>query len=158
MPSDRYDEPSVAGTPVVVVPRVGGGALVVVVTGAWVVVVSCWVVVVAASVVVVSTGAGAVVATVPVERGAVVFTTGAREVVAVVSAEPGGRVVTDVSGTVDELDEGADDEVGARVVGVVVVGRMVVVGAWVATCCLAELSVPVATSNRRATRAMDART
>lgn len=148
----------VAGTPVVVVPRVDGGALVVVVAGAWVVVVSCWVVVVTASVVVVS-GAGGTVVPEPVERGAVVFTTGAREVVAVVSAEPDGRVVTDVSGTVDELDDGADDEVGARVVGVVVVGRMVVVvGAWVATCCLGELSVPVATSNSRATRAIDART
>lgn len=138
-----------------------GDVVGVVVVTAWVVVVSCCVVVVTASLVVVSTGGGGgeVVATVPVERGAVVFTTGAREVVAVVSAGPAGRVVTDVSGTVDELDEGADEEVGARVVGVVVVGRMVeVVGAWVATCCLAELSVPVATSKRRATRAMDART
>jgi hypothetical protein len=40
----------------------------------------------------------------------------------------------------------------------VVVTRIVVVGDWVATCCLGELSVPVVTSKSRATRAIEART
>jgi hypothetical protein len=40
---------------------------------------------------------------------------------------------------------------------VVVVARAVVDGDWLATCCLGELSSPVATSKSRAARAIDAR-
>ena len=105
--------------------------------------------------VVVCTGADVWVgALVPVLRGWVVTTEA--WVVAVVPPGPGATVVVVSAGV-----EVEDDEVGAVdglvVAGRVVVRRTVVEGAWVATCCFAEVSLPVATSNRRATKAMDAR-
>ena len=65
-------------------------------------------------------------------------------------------VVVVVDSTVDEveLDEGLD---GGRV-ATVVVGRAVVAGDWVATCCLGDVSPPVATSKRRAAKAKKAST
>jgi hypothetical protein len=62
-----------------------------------------------------------------------------------------------------EVDVDTEDEVGPRTmvlrgrdVVVVVVARTVL-DDWLATCCLGEVSLPVATSKRRATRAMEAR-
>lgn len=92
-------------------------------------------------------------AVVPV--GAGVVTTGGRVVpvvpegagaaVTVVVESAGGAAVVEVEVEVDAIDVVEDP--------VVLVGRAVVVGDCVATCCLGELSVPVATSNRRAARA-----
>ena len=86
------------------------------------------------------------------------MTTGGR----VVAVVPDGSVVTDgpaapavvvVDSTVDDVDV---DEDGVVVEASVEVGRKLVVGDWVATCWRDELSGPVATSTRRAARAMDA--
>jgi hypothetical protein len=69
-------------------------------------------------------------------------------------APAAGSTVDDVE--LDEVDE--EDDVEATGGGDVSTGgRNVVTGDWVATCCLVELSVPVATSNSRATRATEAR-
>lgn len=123
------------------VEEVGGGVDEVVVSG--------WVVTV------VSTGGevggGALV---PGFRGAVVATVGW-----VLPVSPGGMVATVVvlPTTVEEVDVvGPLDVVVAATV--VDVGRTVVVGDWVATCCFGEVSAPVATSNSMAARAMAART
>jgi hypothetical protein len=91
----------------------------------------------------------------------VVVTTAGR-VVAVVADVPDGPGATDEvvdTSTVDEVDELDVDEEELVVVEatVLVLGRTVVVGDWVATCWRGESSVPVATSNRRAAKAMDAR-
>ena len=110
------------------------------------------------SVVVVSGGAVVVVCAVVwvggdvpvVGRGAVVLTGGCVPVVAA-----GATVATVVSAGVEvEVDGSLEDVVGGAVE---VVARAVVEDDWVATCCLGELSVPVATSNRRAARATAAR-
>jgi hypothetical protein len=135
---------------VVVVPSVDGTKVELVTGDCVVLVVSGTVVVVVASVVVVAGSVARVVA----------VTTGAR----VVAVVPDGRVagvvaavvltapvVVDVAGSVELVDCG-------MVTRVVVVTRTVVVGDCVATCCFGELSVPVVTSNSRATRAIDART
>lgn len=111
---------------------VGGGSVVVVGSGAVVGVVVVW-------------AGGAVV---PLDDGAVV-TIGAR-VVAVVPLGPEATVV--VESTVEEVDVDVELEVGRATV-VVVAGRVVVVGDWVATCCLGELSVPVASSTSSAAKA-----
>jgi len=101
-------------------------------------------------------------AAVPVFRGAVV-TTGAR-VVAVVTPGPGTAGASGASKpavVVVVVSPGADVEVG-RALEVVVAGRVVVVvrtarrGDWLATCCLGDVSLPVATSRSRAARAMEA--
>jgi hypothetical protein len=130
---------SVGGTKV---DDVGGGMVVVVSGGEVLVVVSAggWVVL------------GAVV---PLLPGAVVAT-GAR-VVAVVIGEPGMVVV--LGPTVDDVEDEVDD---SKEPTSVVVGRRVVVGPvveddWLATCCLGAVSLPVATSNRRAAKAIVAR-
>ena len=92
---------------------------------------------------------------VPVFRGAVVPTDG--WVVAVVPPGPGAEatmVVVDSTVEDVEVDEVLDVDVRATVV----VGRAVVdVGRWVATCCLGEVSSPVATSNKSAAMATVAR-
>ncbi len=121
-----------------------GGTKVDDVGGAWVVVV------VSGSVVVVVAGGGvAGGAVVPGARGVVVATGGA--VFTVVDGLP--ATVVDVGCS----DGGTEDDVGvAAGRAVVEVGRAVVDGDWVATCW-GELSPPVATSKRRATRAIDAR-
>ncbi|HVL06648.1 MAG TPA: hypothetical protein VM388_11715 [Acidimicrobiales bacterium] len=103
----------------------------------------------------VATG-GAVVAgaLVPMLRGAVGAANGW-----VVPVRPGGIVTTVVvaGSTVDDVVvEGSFDVVVGPVV--VDVGRTVVVGDWVATCSLGEVSSPVATSKSMAARAMVART
>jgi hypothetical protein len=138
----------VGGTEIVVV---GGGMLVaVVVVSATVVVVSATVVVVVSgATVVVSAGVGVVV------RGAVVLTGG--RVLAVVSEGPASGSVTAVSTLVDGLDvDDVGSVVGMRTRVAVVVVAMVLVGDSVATCCFGEWSPPVATSNKRATRAIEA--
>ncbi len=90
---------------------------------------------------------------VPVFRGAVVPTGGC--VVAVAPPGPGaGAAVVVVDSTVEEVDE---DEVLDVDVTRVVVGRVVDVGRWVATCCLGEVSSPVPTSNNSAAMATVAR-
>jgi len=92
----------------------------------------------------------------PVERGTVA-TTGAR-VVAV--EEPAGGPPARVVGTstLVEVDD-VEDEDELDVVGpdVLVTGRTVVTGETVASWVLVELSVPVTTSNSRATKAIDAK-
>ena len=120
----------VGGTVVVVS---GGAVLVVVSAGGWVVF-------------------GAVV---PLLLGAVVAT-GAR-VVAVVTGDPGMVVV--LGPTVDDVDEEVEvsKEPTRVVVGRTVVVGPVVVDDWLATCCLGPVSLPVATSNRRAAKAIMAR-
>ena len=99
-------------------------------------------------------GAGAVVAgaAVPVLRGAVVTTGGW-----VITAPKLPAAVVEVASTVDDVEdvEAFDVVVAASVL--VVVARAVVDGAWLATFCLGDVSPPVATSNNRATRAIDAR-
>ncbi len=117
-------------------------------------------VVVGASVVVVSGGGevgctgGEVVATVPAGR---VVTTGG----CVVTDPPDDGMVAGVvvvDSTMGDDVEVDDEEVDGRVAGAeLLVGRTVVAGDWVATCCLADVSPPVATSNRSATRATEAR-
>src|SRR4051812_12523099 len=121
---------------------------------------------VGASVVVVSSGCVVVVcvgwvvagAVVPGFDGAVVAT-GAR-VVAVVAVPPpaGGGVVGLPSPMVEvevDVDGAADDVVVGRTV---VEGRAVVeVEPWLATCWRGAVSSPVATSKRRAARAIVAR-
>jgi hypothetical protein len=120
------------------------------------------------TVVVVSSGGGSVVAVVvatggavvagalvPTLRGAVVTTGGW-----VVPAPPADGMVATVvvlDSTVDDVEVGGavDVEVAAAVVEV---GRAVVGGVWVATCCLGEVSAPVATSKSMAASAMAART
>lgn len=81
--------------------------------------------------------------------GRVVFTGGW-----VTPVPPEGMVTTElvVDSTVVEEVEGPLDEVVAGWV-VVVAGRTVVEEAWVATCCLGEVSLPVTSSTRRAARA-----
>jgi hypothetical protein len=141
---------------------VGGGSVTTVldggtkmddVGGGWVVVVSGGASVVA---VVVATGGDVWGGLVPVLRGWVVATGG--WVVAVVTPVPaaGAAVVVAVSGGVEVED---DVEVGMTIVfsGRRVVRPTVVEGACVATCCLGDVSLPVATSNRRAAKAMEAR-
>jgi hypothetical protein len=77
-------------------------------------------------------------------------------VVPVAPAVTGAAVIVVVESSVDDV--GADElDVVGRAVVVVVAGR-VVVGDWVATCCLGELSLPVAISNSRAASAMVAST
>ena len=104
--------------------------------------------------VVVGCGGGWVVAVVPLFLGAVVGT----EPWVVGVADPFGVEVV-----LDPMVDEVDVEAGFEVVGnctTVVFNRkvdVVVEAAWVATCCLSELSEPVATSNSRATRATDAR-
>ena len=99
-------------------------------------------------------GAGAVVpgAAVPVLRGAVVTTGGW-----VTAAPKLPAAVVEVESTVDDVEdvEAFDVVVAASVL--VVVARAVVDGAWLAACCLGDVSPPVATSNNRAARAIDAR-
>lgn len=136
---------SVAGGAVVEgtkMDEVGGGCVVVVSGGAAVVAV------------VVATGGDVWGGLVPVLRGWVVATGG--RVVAVVTPVAAGAVVL-VSGA---MELGDDVEVGMTIVFSgrrVVVGPTVVDGACVATCCLGDVSLPVATSKRRAARASDAR-
>ena len=65
----------------------------------------------------------------------------------------GGMVV---DSTVEEVDV-EDEELVVVEAAVLEVGRTVVVGDWVATCCLGARSGPVATSKRRVARATDAR-
>lgn len=119
----------------VVVVVSGGAVLVVVSGGAWVV-------------------TGAVE---PLLRGAVVFTGGC--VVAMGAGDPGMVVVPGpIVDEVDDVDEVEDSNDPTRVV----VGRKVVLGPvvdddWLATCCLGAVSAPVATSNRRAAMAIEAR-
>jgi hypothetical protein len=97
--------------------------------------------------------------------GAAVMTTGARVAGVVTAAVFPPVVAGSVAGVVvatstlvEEVVE-SPDRVAAGMVtrSEVVVGLMVVVGDWVATCCLGELSLPVVTSNSRATRAIEAR-
>ena len=123
------------------VDDVGGGSVVVVVGGGGSVVP-----------VVVCTGGEVVAgALVPTLRGAVVTTPGW-----VFPVPPDGRVTTVV--VLEVVDVGPLDVVVAP--DVVDVGRRVdvVVGDWVATCCLGDVSLPVATSKSMAARAMVART
>ena len=136
----------VGGTEIVVV---GGGSCVVSVVvgvgsgGGWVVAV------------VVCTGGDVVPgALVPTLRGAVVATPGW---VFPVPADGIVATVVELEPTVEEVEVGAFDVVVApEVVGV---GRaVVVVGDWVATCSLGDVSSPVATSKSMAPRAMAART
>ena len=121
---------------------VGGGPVVEVVGGGSVV-----------PVVVATGGALVAGALVPTLRGAVVTTPGW------VSTEPPeGMVATVVvlESTVDEVEVGAFDVVVAP--EVVEVGWAVVgVDAWVATCSLGDVSLPVATSNSMAPSASAAR-
>ena len=126
------------------VDEVGGGSVLgVVVAGGSVVAV------------VVATGGEVVAgALVPMLRGAVVTTGGW-----VPPVPPDGMVTTVVvlDSTVDEVDVEALDVVVAP--EVVEVGRATVVeGDWVATCCLGDVSPPVATSKSMAAKAMAART
>jgi hypothetical protein len=91
-------------------------------------------------------GAGVVAAVV---RGAVVTT-------------PAWVVGTGAPATVVVGPAGADEEVDVAFEVVVArelvdVGRSVVVGDWVATCCLGDESSPVATSNSMAASATAAR-
>lgn len=91
---------------------------------------------------------------VPVLRGAVVITGGW---VTAAPPPPPSPTVVEVVPTVEEVDVEAPFEV--VVARTVVVGRAAVVeGDCVATCCLGEVSSPVITSNRRADRAIEART
>lgn len=113
------------------VDDVGGGWVVVVVSSAVVVVVT-----------------GTVVTTVPVDVGEVVAT-GARVVVVV--PDGAGATVVEVGST--EVEVEVAEELDVVAAGLVVVGRAVVTGDWVATCCLGEVSRPTATSKSRATRA-----
>jgi hypothetical protein len=124
------------------VDDVGGASVVVVVGGGSVVPV------------VVATGGGVVAgALVPTLRGAVVTTPAW-----VFTGPPDGIVATVVlEFTVDEVEVGALDVVVDP--EVVEVGRaVVVVGDWVATCSLGDVSSPVATSNSMAPSARAART
>ena len=106
--------------------------------------------------VVVSTGGDVVAgALVPTLRGAVVTTAGC--VVPEPTADGMVATVVVLGPTVDEVEVGAAVDVVVAPV-VVDVGRAVVVGEWVASCCLGELSVPVATSKSMAASAMAART
>ena len=94
-------------------------------------------------------GGGALV---PTFRGAVVATVGW-----VPPVSPGGMVTTVVvlPATVEDVEVvGPLDVVVAATV--VEVGRRVVVGDWVATCSLGEVSDPVATSTSMAAKAMAA--
>lgn len=97
--------------------------------------------------------AGGGLAVVPGERGAVVATLGW-----VVPVKPDGMVATVVEEepTVEEveLDVELDDVVDPT--PAVVVTPAVVAGDWLAVCRRGESSVPVATSKRRAARAMAA--
>lgn len=105
--------------------------------------------------VVVSAG-GCVVAgaVVPLFRGAVVFT--GASVVAVGPGNPATVVV--VGPTVDDVDEvDVSSDPTSVVVGCTVVVGPVVDDDWLATCCFGAVSVPVATSNRRAAKAIEAR-
>lgn len=127
------------------VDEVGGGKAVVVVSGGGSVVA-----------VVVSTGGEVVAgALVPELRGAVVATVGW-----VLPVRPAGMVTTVVvlPATVEEVDVVGPLDVVVAPAVVDVGRRVVVVGAWVATCCLGEVSAPVATSTSMAARAMAART
>ncbi len=122
------------GASVVVVDGGGGGSVV--------------------AVVVCTGGDVGVGALVPTLRGAVVATDGC-----VFPVPPDGMVATVVvlESTGDDVEVGAFDVVVAP--EVVEVGRaVVVVGDWVATCCLGDVSFPVATSKSMAPRAMAART
>lgn len=125
-----------------------GGTVVDETGGAWVVVVSA-----GGSVVVVVATGGAGGEVVVVTAGRVV-TTGGR----MVPAPPAGAAVVVVLGST-EVDVAGADVVGPRTTVLsgrtVVVGRWVV-GDWVATC-FGDVSAPVATSNRRAAKATDAR-
>jgi hypothetical protein len=133
----------VAGTEIVVVGmdvEDVGAAVVVVSSGCVVVVCVGWVV------------AGAVV---PGFDGAVVAT-GAR----VVAVPPAGAAVVLVLAptAVDEVELDVDGAADDVVVGrTVVVGPLVEVEPWLATCWRGEVSSPVATSKRRAARAIVAR-
>lgn len=130
---------------------VGGGAVVggLVVVGATVVGGSVVAVVVCTGGdVVPAVGGGEVV---PVLRGVIVPTE--RCVVAVVSPGAAGMVVVD--STVEDVD--VDEELDVVVAPSVVVGRAVVEDDWLATCCLDDVSSPVATSNNRAAMATVAR-
>jgi hypothetical protein len=122
--------------------------------GGWVVLVSS-----GASVVVVCVGVdGAWVVAGEVEpllRGAVVTTAAC-----VVTVTPGPPAVELVEGPAVVEDVDVDGLLDVVVSNTVVFSRkveVVVEAAWVATCCLGELSEPVATSNSRATRATEAR-
>ena len=91
---------------------------------------------------------------VPVLRGAVVPT--GRWVVAVMPPGSAARAaVVVVDSTVEEVD--VDDVLDVDVTRVVVGRAVVDVGRWVATCCLGEVSSPVATSNKSAAMATVAR-
>jgi hypothetical protein len=136
------------------VGRVTGTKLELVGAGFVVVVVSATVVVVSGGSVVVAAGG----VELPVERGTVVFTTGAGAVAVV----PGGwesepRVTGGASTLLDVELEEAGGSVDGMVTRAVAGGATVVVADWVATCCLGELSLPVATSKSRATSATEAR-
>jgi hypothetical protein len=88
-----------------------------------------------------------------VERG-VVTTTGARVVTVDPPAGAVAGAVVVVDSTLVEVDDEEVDVVGREEV---VVGRTVVTGDTVATWVWFEPSVPVTTSNSRATSAIDAR-
>lgn len=115
----------------------GNGASVVVVAGASVVAVVVW------------TGG-------EVGAGAGDVATGARRAVVTTPAwvvtGPPATVVDDVDEV--EVDVAFDVVVAAEVVEV---GRAVVDGDWLATCCLGDVSSPVATSNNMAASAIMAR-
>ena len=70
---------------------------------------------------------------------------------------PPGPAVVEGDATVDDVEDVAAPAVVVTRAAVVVVSRAVVVGDWFATCCLGDVSLPVATSNSRAARAIDAR-
>ncbi len=125
--------------------------LLIVLVGGEVVVGSC--VVVVSGGLVVATG-GEVVATVPGDR--VVATGGCVVPVPPEDGRVAGVVVVD-STVVDEVVELEEELDGTVTAAMVVVGRTVVTGVWVATCCLGEVSPPLATSNSRAARARKAR-
>lgn len=131
------------GTEIVVVGGGRGASVVVVVGGGGGSVVA----------VVVATGGEVAGALVPTLRGAVVTTPGW---VFPVPLEGMVATVVVLESTVDDVDVGPLEVVVAP--EVVDVGRrVVVVGDCVATCCLGDESVPVATSNSMAARAMAAR-
>jgi hypothetical protein len=134
----------VGGTEMVVVGG-GRGASVVVVDGGGASVVA----------VVVATGGDVVPgALVPTLRGAVVATGGW---VFPVPADGMVATVVVLASTVDEVEVGAFDVVVGLTV--VEVGRTVeVVGDWLATCSLGDVSLPVATSKSIAPSARAART
>lgn len=123
----------VGGGSVVVVVDVGGGSVVVVVAGGGDVVAGT----VVAAVIGVGVNTLAWVVTGPAVTG------------------PTAGAVVDV-GSVEDVDVAgaAGAVVGAATV--VMVGRGVVEGDWLATCCLGEVSAPVATSNSMAASAIAA--